>query len=95
METTQFHIAQKGLFSGQYFNLLKGFQQNNLMPMRSCPENARLVLLDPGVLRNFNIFYFWSIDNVTHFVGRMDIVTTLKLKQLVDSQNSFLETSPK
>ena len=68
METTQFHMAQMGLFSGQYFYLLKAVPQNNLTPIRSCPEDARLVLFDQWELRSLNAFTF-DIDSVTHFVG--------------------------
>ena len=68
METTQVHIAQMELFSGQYFYLLKAVPQNNFTPMRSCPEDARLVLFDYWVLRNLNAFTF-DIGSVTHFVG--------------------------
>ena len=70
METKQFRLAQMGLFSGQYFHLLKAVPQNNLTPMRSCPEDASLVLFDHWVIRNLNAFTFdICIDSVTHFVG--------------------------
>ena len=69
MEISQFHIAQMGLFWGQYFYLLEGVPQNNLTPMRSCPEDARLVLFDHLGTKEFKCFYFWYIDSVTHCVG--------------------------
>ena len=72
-----------GLFSGQYFKLLKVVPQNNLTPMRSCPGDARLVKFDPGVLRNFNAFTFY-IKIIYHILwvllGRIDIMTKVKSK---------------
>ena len=68
MKTMQFLIAQIGLFSGQYFYLLQAVPQNNLTPMRSCPEDARLVQFGHWVLRNLNALFLY-IRSVTHFVG--------------------------
>ena len=67
METTQFHIAQMGLFWGQYYYLLKAVPQNNLTPMRSWGRKADLIR--PLGTKEFKCFYFWYIDSVTHFVG--------------------------
>ena len=40
MATMHFHIAQTGLFMGNFFRI-QGVQGNNLAPIQNCPWGAR------------------------------------------------------
>ena len=67
METTQFHIAQMGLFWGQYFYLLKAVPQFDAHEKLSWGRKAGIIR--PLGTKEFKYLYFWYIDSVTHFVG--------------------------
>ena len=68
METTQFHIAQMGLFWGQYFYLLKVVPQN-IDAHEKLSWGRKSGLIRPLGTKEFKCFYFWYIDSVTYFVG--------------------------
>ena len=59
METMQFHIAQMGLFFRAIFPSIYVVSKNNLTYIRSFSHVAKLVLLDPMVLRNVYSFTFY------------------------------------
>ena len=52
MENMRFHIAQMGLLFRAIVFPIKVVTQNNLTHIRRFPDGARLILLDPRVLRN-------------------------------------------
>ena len=60
METMRFHIAQMGLFFRAIFFPIQVVSQNILTHIKSFPDGARLVLLDPMVLRNVHAVTFYT-----------------------------------
>ena len=69
METTQFHKARMGLFSGQYFNPLKAVPQSKFDAHKKLSWWRKAGLIRPLGTKEFKCFYFWYIDSVAHFVG--------------------------
>ena len=52
IETMRFHVVQMGFFFRAIFFPILVVFKNNLTHIRSFPDRARLVSLDPRVLRN-------------------------------------------
>ena len=58
METMQFYIAQTVFFFKAIFSPFRWSPKNNVTHIRSFPDGARLVELDPRVLRNVRAVTF-------------------------------------
>ena len=58
METTQFHIAQVGLFSGQYFLSIEGDPTKQFDPHEKSSWWLNTGHIDIGIIRNLNAFTF-------------------------------------
>ena len=69
METTQFHIAQMGLFWGQYFLPIEGGPTKQFDAHEKLSWGRKAGLIRPSGTKEFKCFYFWYIDSVTHFVS--------------------------
>ena len=87
--TMHFHIAQIGLFLRAIFFPHLGVSQNNLTHNKSFPDGARLVLLDPRVLRNVHAVTFYRYK-MYHIFGHVHYdIFILKQNNLLIIKVSF------